>query len=125
VTPSFACATRAWIRFPAAAREILDDDVRQRIARLKCNTEDWVSVHRHRASTGHENHGHHDVGVARPLSKDQPLEVIRRLQDQTGGFTAFIPWSFQPGTPPSAAALGRSDFGRVFESPGYLPPLSR
>jgi cyclic dehypoxanthinyl futalosine synthase len=31
---------------PGGGAEILDDDVRQRIARLKCNTEDWVSVHR-------------------------------------------------------------------------------
>ena len=31
---------------PGGGAEILDDEVRQRIARLKCNTEDWVSVHR-------------------------------------------------------------------------------
>ena len=28
------------------------------------------------------------------------LEAIRRLQDETGGFTAFIPWSFKPGNTP-------------------------
>jgi cyclic dehypoxanthinyl futalosine synthase len=28
------------------------------------------------------------------------LEVIRQLQDEPGGFTAFIPWSFKPGNTP-------------------------
>ena len=40
------------------------------------------------------------------------FEVVRTLQEETGGFTAFIPWSFQPNNHgPGWAGMGRGDFG--------------
>jgi cyclic dehypoxanthinyl futalosine synthase len=56
---------------PGGGAEILDDEVRHRIARLKCKTQDWVDVHR----TAHE---------------------LGMRTTATMMFTAFIPWSFQP-----------------------------
>ena len=83
---------------PGGGAEILDDDVRQRIARLKCNTEDWVSVHRTAHQLGMRTTATMMFGVGETVEQRiNHFEVIRRLQDQTGGFTAFIPWSFQPG----------------------------
>ena len=82
---------------PGGGAEILDDDVRHRIARLKCDTEDWVSVHRTAHELGMRTTATMMFGVGE--SFDQRInhfEVVRRLQEETGGFTAFIPWSFQP-----------------------------
>ncbi len=82
---------------PGGGAEILDDEVRHRIARLKCDTEDWVSVHRTAHQFGMRTTATMMFGVGE--SFDQRInhfEVVRRLQEETGGFTAFIPWSFQP-----------------------------
>jgi len=82
---------------PGGGAEILDDEVRHRIARLKCDTNDWVSVHRTAHQLGMRTTATMMFGVGE--SYDQRInhfEVVRRLQDETGGFTAFIPWSFQP-----------------------------
>jgi cyclic dehypoxanthinyl futalosine synthase len=93
---------------PGGGAEILDDEVRHRIARLKCSTDDWVLVHRtaHALGKTFEHRVNH-------------FEQVRRLQEETGGFTAFIPWSFQPGN----TALG----GRGWEeatSVEYLKVLA-
>src|SRR5579862_7537767 len=82
---------------PGGGAEILDDEVRHRIARLKCDTGDWVSVHRTAHQLGMRTTATMMFGVGE--SFDQRInhfEVVRRLQEETGGFTAFIPWSFQP-----------------------------
>jgi cyclic dehypoxanthinyl futalosine synthase len=83
---------------PGGGAEILDDDVRRRIARLKCNTEDWVSVHRTAHQLGMRTTATMMFGVGETFEQRvNHFEVVRRLQEETGGFTAFIPWSFQPG----------------------------
>ena len=83
---------------PGGGAEILDDDVRKRIARLKCNSEDWVSVHRTAHQLGMRTTATMMFGVGETFEQRvNHFEVVRRLQEETGGFTAFIPWSFQPG----------------------------
>ena len=82
---------------PGGGAEILDDEVRHRIARLKCNTEDWVSVHRTAHQLGMRTTATMMFGVGETFDQRvNHFEVVRRLQEETGGFTAFIPWSFQP-----------------------------
>jgi cyclic dehypoxanthinyl futalosine synthase len=83
---------------PGGGAEILSDRVKHRISRLspKGKTADWVDVHReaHRAglrSTATMMYGH----VETDEDIVEHLDVIRRLQDETGGFTAFIPWSYK------------------------------
>ena len=81
---------------PGAGAEILDDEVRHRIARLKCNTEEWIDVHRTAHQLGVRTTATMMFGTGETLDhRINHLEEIRRLQDETGGFTAFIPWSFQ------------------------------
>jgi cyclic dehypoxanthinyl futalosine synthase len=81
---------------PGAGAEILDDEVRHRIARLKCNTEEWLAVHRTAHQLGLRTTATMMFGVDETLQhRVNHLECIRRLQDETGGFTAFIPWFFQ------------------------------
>ncbi|HZP01565.1 MAG TPA: cyclic dehypoxanthinyl futalosine synthase [Terriglobia bacterium] len=81
---------------PGAGAEILDDEVRHRIARLKCNTEEWLSVHRTAHELGLRTTATMMFGCGETLEhRVNHLERIRQLQAETGGFTAFIPWFFQ------------------------------
>jgi cyclic dehypoxanthinyl futalosine synthase len=81
---------------PGAGAEILDDEVRRRIARLKCNTEEWLMVHRTAHQLGMRTTATMMFGCGETLEhRVRHLERLRRLQDETGGFTAFIPWFFQ------------------------------
>jgi cyclic dehypoxanthinyl futalosine synthase len=82
---------------PGGGAEILDDEVRHRIARLKCSTEDWVNVHRTAHELGMRTTATMMFGVGESFEhRVNHFEQVRRLQEETGGFTAFIPWSFQP-----------------------------
>ncbi|MBM3765485.1 MAG: dehypoxanthine futalosine cyclase [Acidobacteria bacterium] len=81
---------------PGAGAEILHDEVRHRIARLKCNTEEWLSVHRDAHRLGVRTTATMMWGCGETIEhRIHHLNVIRQLQEETGGFTAFIPWSFQ------------------------------
>ncbi len=81
---------------PGAGAEILDDEVRYRIARLKCNTVEWLTVHRVAHQLGLRTTATMMFGVGETLQhRVNHFECIRRLQEETGGFTAFIPWFFQ------------------------------
>ena len=82
---------------PGGGAEILVDRVRQRIAPRKCDTEAWLRV----METGHRQglrssatmmFGH----VETVAERIEHLDRLRELQDRTGGFTAFICWTFQP-----------------------------
>ncbi|MEO5951844.1 MAG: cyclic dehypoxanthinyl futalosine synthase [Chloroflexia bacterium] len=81
---------------PGAGAEILDDEVRHRIARLKCNTEEWLDVHRTAHRLGVRTTATMMFGTGETIEhRLNHLEHVRQLQEETGGFTAFIPWSFQ------------------------------
>jgi cyclic dehypoxanthinyl futalosine synthase len=82
---------------PGGGAEILDDEVRHRIARLKCSTDDWLHVHRTAHQLGMRTTATMMFGVGESYEQRvNHFEAVRKLQDETGGFTAFIPWSFQP-----------------------------
>jgi len=90
---------------PGGGAEILDDEVRQRISRLKCSTEEWVEVHRTAHQLGMRTTATMMFGCGETLEQRvNHLEIVRRLQEETGGFTAFIPWTFQREN----TSLGRS-----------------
>jgi cyclic dehypoxanthinyl futalosine synthase len=82
---------------PGGGAEILDDEVRHRIARLKCLTEDWLNVHRTAHKLGMRTTATMMFGVGESYEhRINHFQHLRDLQEETGGFTAFIPWSFQP-----------------------------
>ena len=82
---------------PGGGAEILDDEVRHRIARLKCLTEDWISVHRTAHQLGMRTTATMMFGVGESYEhRINHFQAVYDLQEETGGFTAFIPWSFQP-----------------------------
>ena len=81
---------------PGGGAEILDDEVRHRIARLKCKSQEWVDVHVTAHRLGMRTTATMMFGCGETLDQRMNhLETIRRIQEETGGFTAFIPWSFQ------------------------------
>src|SRR5712691_177282 len=82
---------------PGGGAEILVDRVRKAITVNKVLTDEWLEVHR----TWHELGGRSTCTmmfghVETPAERVETLERLRRLQDETGGFTAFICWTFQP-----------------------------
>ncbi|MCX7739063.1 MAG: dehypoxanthine futalosine cyclase [Hydrogenothermaceae bacterium] len=83
---------------PGGGAEILSDEVRVLISSNKTTTSQWLEVHRtvHELgmrSTATMMFGH----VEKPKHIIEHLKNVRDLQDETGGFTAFIPWTFQKG----------------------------
>lgn len=83
---------------PGGGAEILVDRVREKISPRKCKSEEWLEV----MKTAHKlgvpttatmvfGHVESDEDIIEHLLK------IRELQSETNGFTAFIPWTFQPG----------------------------
>jgi len=82
---------------PGGGAEILVDRVRSELTRGKVMTDDWLNVMRvwHRMggnSTATMMFGH----VETLAERVEHLQRVRDLQDETGGFTAFIGWTFQP-----------------------------
>jgi dehypoxanthine futalosine cyclase len=83
---------------PGGGAEVLSEKVRRRIEPKKGGPAAWLDVHReaHRQgfkSTATMMYGH----VEGPDDVLDHLDAIRGLQDEYGGFTAFVPWSFKPG----------------------------
>lgn len=81
---------------PGGGAEILDDEVRRRIAPLKCSTDEWLTVMKAAHQKGLRSTATMMFGVGEePRHRVAHLLRLRELQDETGGFTAFICWPFQ------------------------------
>src|ERR1051325_156167 len=88
---------------PGGGGEILDDEVRKRVS-TKCTTDEWLAVMRAAHKVGLRSTATMMFGIGDTVvHRVRHLERIRDLQDETGGFTAFIPWTFQREN----TALGR------------------
>ena len=81
---------------PGAGAEILSDRVRDIIAPKKMDTQEWLEVHRLAHSIEMKTTATMMFGT---VETDEEIiehwDLIRKLQDETGGFRAFIMWSFQ------------------------------
>lgn len=83
---------------PGGGAEILDDDARKKVSPNKINSASWLAV----MEEAHKQ-GLKTTATMMFRKKDSAeiivshFDKIRSLQDKTGGFTAFIPWPFQPG----------------------------
>jgi len=86
---------------PGGGAEILDDEIRGKIARLKCTSDDWEMMHRTAHRLGLRTTATMMFGCGEELAhRVNHFERIRRIQEDTGGFTAFIPWMFAPDNTP-------------------------
>jgi aminodeoxyfutalosine synthase len=77
--------------------EIFDPEIRDKICRGKESAEEWAEVHR----TWHQMGGHSTCTmlyghIERAHHRVDHLRRLRELQDETGGFTGFIPFAFEP-----------------------------
>ncbi len=86
------------VSLPGGGAEVLSEYVRKRISPKKNPNDGWIIVHREAHKLGFKStatmmYGH----VDRPEDWLEHFNRVRDLQDETGGFTAFIPWSFKPG----------------------------
>ena len=95
---------------PGGGGEILVDEVRQRVARKKAQTEEWLGVqeeaHRHGMKTS--------VTMMYGLGETDEDRIehllrVRELQARTGGFTAFICWPLQPEGTPGMSHYAKTD----------------
>ena len=104
---------------PGGGGEILDDEVRKRVS-TKCNTQEWLDVMRAVHKVGLRSTATMMFGIGDNVKhRVKHLQRIRDVQDETGGFTAFIPWTFQREN----TALGR----KITEEPtgiDYLKMVS-
>ncbi len=82
---------------PGGGAEILSDRVRQKLAPNKCSADEWIEVMRRAHKLGMRTTATMMFGHIETFDERvEHLTRIRNLQDETGGFTAFIPWTFQP-----------------------------
>jgi cyclic dehypoxanthinyl futalosine synthase len=83
---------------PGGGAEILVDRVRKEITRGKVLSDDWLNVNRVWHELGGRSTATMMFGHVETLAERiEHLERLRQLQDETGGFTAYICWTFQPG----------------------------
>lgn len=106
---------------PGGGAEILSDRVRQQLAPRKCSADKWISVMEQAHTLGMRTtatmmFGHVETWEERL----EHLQRLRDLQDRTGGFTAFIPWPFQPDN----TALAETVNGEKTSAVTYLRMLA-
>ncbi|MBU1040470.1 MAG: dehypoxanthine futalosine cyclase [Proteobacteria bacterium] len=102
---------------PGGGAEILVDNVRSKVSPNKCPSGQWLAVMEEAHAQGLRTtatmmFGHEET----PEERLEHLFAVRESQDRTGGFTAFIPWTFQPDNTNIVA--------RPLTSPEYLRMLA-
>ncbi len=100
---------------PGGGAEILVDRVRRRIAPLKATTEEWLGVMDTAHRLGLRTSATMMFGHVETVEdRIEHLERVRDQQDKTGGFTAFICWTFQPEhTKLRAPTVGATEYLRT------------
>ena len=82
---------------PGGGAEILVDAVRSEVAPNKCPADQWLGVMEAAHEQGLRTTATMMFGHLETVEQRlEHLFAVRQLQDRTGGFTAFIPWTFQP-----------------------------
>ncbi len=110
---------------PGTAAEILRDDVRQVLCPDKITTEQWISVHRAAHRVGLRSNITIMFGaVEDPGAWADHLLVTRRLQEETGGFTEFVPLPFVHMATP-LFLRGRSRKGGTFREVLLMHAVAR
>ncbi|HNR31200.1 MAG TPA: cyclic dehypoxanthinyl futalosine synthase [Candidatus Hydrogenedentes bacterium] len=100
---------------PGGGAEILVDDVRRGVSPKKISSDDWIDIMRaaHRIgmkTSATMTYGHRES----PEDIIDHLLRLRRLQDETGGFYAFIPWSLKPGRSPLSRLVAEEELPSLY-----------
>ena len=95
---------------PGGGGEILVDSVRQRVARKKAQTDDWLGVQEEAHRQGMKTSVTMMYGLGESnADRIEHLFRVREVQRRTGGFTAFICWPLQPEGTPMFAGHPKTD----------------
>jgi cyclic dehypoxanthinyl futalosine synthase len=90
---------------PGGGAEILVPEIRKKIT-TKCTGEQWIEVMRVAHGVGLRSTATMMFGTLDgPAHRLEHMEMIRLLQEETGGFLSFIPWTFQPDNTPLGKAF--------------------
>ncbi len=86
---------------PGGGAEILVDSVRRRVSPKKIGADAWIEVMRAAHEAGLKSTATMMFGSVESFAdRIEHMRRVRELQDETGGFRAFIPWTFQSGNTP-------------------------
>jgi len=93
---------------PAGAPKFSTMKFAEKSRALKCTSDEWEEMHRIAHSLGLRTTATMMFGCGEELRhRVNHLERLRRIQEDTGGFTAFIPWIFAAEIPRSAKKCRR------------------
>jgi aminodeoxyfutalosine synthase len=93
---------------PGGGAEVFSKGVRATIAEKKLNAEDWIEVHRVAHTLGIRSNATMLYGhVESYQDRIEHLEMLRALQDETGGFLTYIPLAYHPDNNELGVTLGR------------------
>ena len=99
---------------PGGGAEILVDEVRKKISPHKIMSDDWLNVMKLAHSIGMKSTATMVIGFGETLAQRlEHMEKIRRLQDETGGFRAFITWTYQPSKTLGGEKVSAQDYMRT------------
>ena len=108
---------------PGGGAEILSDRVREIVSPRKIRSSRWLRVMEEAHGLGMRTTATMMFGsIETPEDIVEHLDAVRELQDSTGGFTAFIPWSFQPGNTELGKGGRGSGTGGRTKKAGPRPP---
>jgi cyclic dehypoxanthinyl futalosine synthase len=95
---------------PGGGGEILVDEIRQRVAKKKAQTDEWLAVQEEAHRQGMKTSVTMMYGLGEtPDDRIEHLFRVREVQRRTGGFTAFICWPLQPEGTPGMSHMPKSD----------------
>lgn len=82
---------------PGAGAEVLDDAIKHQISPLKIKSDEWLRIMEEAHKLGIKSSATMMYGTLEDEEQQaRHLMKIANLQEKTGGFMAFIPWSFEP-----------------------------
>lgn len=82
---------------PGGGAEILVEEERRKVNRSQCTVDAWFEIHRAAHRLGIRSSSTQVIGFGETVEQRLlHLDRLRSLQEETGGFTAFIPWTYQP-----------------------------
>lgn len=93
---------------PGGGAEILTDEIRRKISAKKGTPAEWLDVHRTAHEIGYRTTATMMFGhIETDRDIVEHLDGLRTLQDETGGFFSFTPWSFKRGQVPLSEVVKR------------------
>lgn len=110
---------------PGGGAEILVDEVRDQIMTGKCNTQQWLDVMKALHKVGLQSSATMMLGhIESWENRIEHLDRLREVQDLTGGFVSFVPWTFQPENTPMHPKIRKNKNVKLASAYEYLRLLA-